>query len=84
MGTRVAEITLLFPAFIQLKGMSYSEIEKTKFMINTNYDPFYQNFLLKKGTELTARHLIRSAVLTVETSVNDPFKIYDEPLKIKF
>lgn len=64
--------------------MSYSDIEQTTFEIDSNYDHFYNNFFLKSGTELTPRHLIRSSVVVVETSINDPFKVYDEPIKLKF
>jgi hypothetical protein len=64
--------------------MSFSDIESTIFEINSEYDHFYNNFFLKNGSELTPRHLIRSSVLVVETSVNDPFKVYDEPIKLKF
>lgn len=77
-------MTLLFPVFVRLSGMSYSEIEHTKFDIKEEYDFFYSNFFLKRGTQLNHRHFIRSAVIDVASSVHDPFKIYDEPIRVKF
>ena len=77
-------MTLIFPVFVNLSGMSYSELLQTKFNVHEEYDPFYTNFFLKKGTELKHNQLIRSAVVTVNSSVHDPYKIYEEPIKIKF
>lgn len=78
------EVTLIFPVFVNLTGMSYSEISQTRFDIREEYDPFYTTFFLKKGTELNHRQIIRSAVIKVSSSVHDPYKIYDEPIRLKF
>jgi hypothetical protein len=67
-----------------LSGISYSEIIETKFNIQEKYDPFYRNFFLKKGSELKHNQIIRSAVVKVSSSVHDPYKIYEEPIRIKF
>lgn len=83
-GKTSVEVTLIFPVFVNLSGVPYSDIVHTKFEIQKLYDPFYRNFFLKKGTELNHRHFIRSAVIKVASSVHDPYKTYDEPIKIKF
>lgn len=83
-GQTSVEVTLIFPVFVNLSGIAYSDIVDTKFDIQEKYDPFYSNFFLKKGTELSHRHFIRSAVIKVSSSVHDPYKIYNEPIKIKF
>jgi hypothetical protein len=83
-GQTSVEVTLIFPVFVNLTGLSYSEIVLTRFDIREEYDPFYTMFFMKKGTELVHRHLIRSAVIKVSSSVHDPYKIYDEPIRLKF
>lgn len=83
-GQTSVEVTLNAPTFMELKGMSYSEIEKTNIEVDSYYDPFYSNIYLKKGTELKHRHLIRSAVVRISSAVHDPFKIYEEAIRVKF
>lgn len=84
MGEASVDVTLTDPIFIKMEGLSYSEIEKSKMKIDPEYDSFYTNFFLKKGTNLSHRHLIRSAVISLNSSVHDPFKIYDKAIKVKF
>lgn len=78
------EVTLKAPTFMELRGMSYSEIQKTHLEIDPYFDPFYINIFLKNGIELEHRNLIRSAVLQISSAVHDPFKIYDEPIRVRF